>query len=212
MPTDNLTIILRAVYIDYTLMHNSWLLLRWRYRRSFDPFTGSIICGRIISRTLKNNVKIMCYLKIKRLFDEICEDVDVDTPKALKPSQSKMVFMMLSFIVTVVLYVLCCSQKGVFFSGIYYSGHGPLGWICLWITCYCMSSLYCSFMLWFLGLTPQRKPRWGLFATGMAFFVLFVGGLSRHVPKPIIGELLIGSSAALLIYCSLFKLHKSATD
>lgn len=132
------------------------------------------------------------------------EDEKVDAAVAMKSTKAKALLMAIAFIATATLFIICCTQGGVFFSGIVYAGRGWFGWVCLWFTCAWTALIVCVFTFWLLGLTPTKRPRWELFATGAAFLLLFVSGLSRHVPNPMLGEMLTGSAAALPLYLSLF--------
>ena len=75
-----------------------------------------------------------------------------------------------------------------------------------WVMVYCTfaASIFSLATLWVLKFTPRRKPRWDYFAFGTAFLVLFVGGVSRHLLNPVIGEISVGAAATLLLYVSLF--------
>ena len=43
IPSPAMEISIRSLYVDYKLMHDSWLLLRWKYRHArYDPYTGAI--------------------------------------------------------------------------------------------------------------------------------------------------------------------------
>lgn len=142
--------------------------------------------------------------QISKMILSIYEDVEADVAIVVKPTKSKVGLMALSFAVTVVLFIICYLQKGVFFSGIVYAGHGWFGWICLWLSCMWTATILCAFVLWFLGLSPLKRPRWAYFAAGVAFLLLFVSGLSWHLPDPMLGEMLVGSAAALPLFLSLF--------
>ena len=62
------------------------------------------------------------------------EDEKADAAVAMKPTKVKVLLTMLSFVVAMVLFTICCTQDGVFFSGIAYAGRGWFGWICLSLT------------------------------------------------------------------------------
>lgn len=141
---------------------------------------------------------------IKKVIMAIYEDEKADVVVAMKPTKAKVLLMALAFIVTAVLFTICCLQDGVFFSGIIYAGHGWFGWVLLWLTCAWAAIIVCAFVLWLLGLSPLKRPRWAHFAAEAAFLLLFLSGLSRHVPDPMLGETLVGSGAGLLLYLSLF--------
>ncbi len=40
--------------------------------------------------------------------------------------------------------------------------------------------------------------------TGVAYLLLFLSGLCRHLPNPMLGEMVVGSRAVLPLYLSLF--------
>ena len=141
---------------------------------------------------------------IKRAISALYEDVEADVAVAMKPTKSKVLLMALTFVVTMVLFTICCFQDGVFFSGIAYAGRGWFGWFCLLLTCAWTAIILSTFTLWLLGLTTFKRPRWAYFAAGAAFLLLFLSGLSRHVPDPMLGEIGVGSVSALLFYLSLF--------
>lgn len=132
------------------------------------------------------------------------EEEKADAAVSMKPTKAKVLLMALAFITATVLFTICCFQGGVYFSGIEYAGHGWLGWVLLWFTCAWTALIVCTFVLWLLGLTPLKRPRWAYFAAGATFLLLFLSGLSRHVPNPMLGEMLVGSAAALPLYLSLF--------
>ena len=131
-------------------------------------------------------------------------DEKADVAVAMKPTKAKVLLMALALIVTAVLFTICCSKDGVFISGIAYAGRGWFGWVLLWFTCAWTALIVCVSTFWLLGLTPLKRPRWELFAAGAAFLLLFLSGLSRYVPNPMLGEMLVGSAAALPLYLSLF--------
>ncbi len=141
--------------------------------------------------------------KIKSAIFEVFEET-AGQAKPMRLSRSAMLLHMLSLVLTVVLFVICLKERGAFFSGIDYSCHGALGWIGLWISCVWAAYILSIFVFWLFGVTPLKRPRWDYFAFGIAFLVLFLSGLSRHVPSPCIGEVLVGSAATLLLYVSLF--------
>jgi len=78
------------------------------------------------------------------------------------------------------------------------------GGIALWFTCAWAATILSIVIMWFLGITPLKKPRWDYFGFGLAFLALFLSGLSRQVPSPVLGEMMVGAAATLLIYLGLF--------
>lgn len=141
---------------------------------------------------------------IKEKILALYEEVETDVAEVTRPTKGKAILMVLTFMMTVALFTICCCQDGVFFSSIVYAGRGWFGWVCLFLACAWTAIIVSMFPLWLLGLTPLKRPHRAYFAAGMAFLLLFLSGLSRHVPDPMLGETLVGSGAALLLYLSLF--------
>ena len=140
--------------------------------------------------------------RITRFYAWVSEtDTDLDV---MSPSKANVILYVMRLVVTVSCFVMCCTCHGRFFSGIDYAGHGVWGWIGLWFTCAWGATIQSIAVMWFLGVTPLKKPRWDYFGFGLAFLALFLSGLSRHVPSPILGEMMVGSAASLLIYLGLF--------
>ncbi len=138
---------------------------------------------------------------ITRFFEWVSEpDDDLDVPL----SGANFILYLMRLVFTVSYFVICCTWHGRFFSGIDYAAHGVWGWIGLWFSCAFVASIISMATMWVLKITPRMKPRWDYFAFGMAFLVLFVGGVSRHLPNPVIGEISVGAAATLLLYVSLF--------
>ena len=144
---------------------------------------------------------------IKEEILAIYDDVETEVEVAMTPNRSKVLLKALAFVVTVVHFTICRFQDGIFFSGIVYAGHGWCGWVCLLLSCAWTAIILSAFTLWRLGLTPFKRPRWELLIPGAAFLLLFVSGLSRHAPDPMLSETLVGFGAALLLYLSLFVEH-----
>ena len=119
-------------------------------------------------------------------------------------SRANAILYVMRLVVTVLIYVICCFHHGQSFSGIDYAGHGVWGWIGLWFTCAWAATILSIFVMWFLGTTPLRKPRWEYFGFGIAFSVLLLSGLSKRTPSPVLGEMMVGSAAAFLLYLGLF--------
>ena len=119
-------------------------------------------------------------------------------------TRANVILYVMRLVVTVLIYAICCFQQGRFFSGIDYAGHGVWGWIGLWFTCTWAASILSIAVMWIIGITPLKKPRWDYFTFGLAFLALFLSGLSSHVPSPILGEIMVESAATLLIYLGLF--------
>ena len=112
---------------------------------------------------------------------------------------------------TVLLFAICRFRHGRFFTGIDYSGQGVLGRIGLWFTCVWLSAIISILGLWSIGKNPLKKPRWKYLPLCVAFLVSFVSGLSRLTPNPMVGEILVGSVAAVLTYWTLFSGTKKNT-
>ena len=125
--------------------------------------------------------------------------------KAASPGRTNVILYVARLTLTVVLFAICYRRHGVFFSGIDYSGHSIWGWFGLWFTCAWAACIIGMAVLWLLKITPLREPRWDYFAFGVTFLILFMSGLSRQVPNPIIGEIGVGAAATLLLYVSLFS-------
>jgi len=106
--------------------------------------------------------------------------------------------------VTLLLYAICFFRHGRFFSGIDYAGSSVLGWIGLWFTCAWAATILSIVVMWILGITPLKKPRWEYFGFGITFSALFLSGLSEFAPSPILGEMMVGSAAVLLLYLGLY--------
>ena len=134
----------------------------------------------------------------------MCARMDRTAAKINMASRPNDILYVMRLVVTVLIYVICCFHHGQSFSGIDYAGHGVWGWIGLWFTCAWAATILSIFVMWFLGITPLKKPRWDCFAFGLAFGGLFLSGLTSHVPCPPFGEMTVGSAAALLLYLGLF--------
>lgn len=134
----------------------------------------------------------------------MCARMDRIATKNNMAIRANAILYVMRLVVTVLIYVVCCFHQGRFFSGIDYAGHGVWGWIGLWFTCAWAATILSIAVMWFLKLTPLRKPRWDYQAFGLAFLGLFLSGLSRQVPSPVLGEMMVGSAAAVLIYMGLF--------
>ena len=106
--------------------------------------------------------------------------------------------------VTLLLYAICFFRHGRFFSGIDYAGSSVWGWFGLWFACAWAATLLSILVMWILGITPLKKPRWDYFGFSIAFSALFLSGLSKTAPSPALGEMMVGSAAALLMYMGLF--------
>lgn len=146
----------------------------------------------------------MDWIEMKRRFIRLYEDVtgsDLEDERNLKGNG---ILYVMRVGITIVFYIICCTWHGRFFSGIDYAGHGIWGWIGLWLSCTWAATIVSIVTMWFLKLTPQARPHSGYFILGIVFLLLFVGGLSRHVQNPVIGEILVGSAASVLLYLSLF--------
>ena len=136
-------------------------------------------------------------------FYEWVSKTDADL-EVMPPSRANIILYVMQLVVTVSCFVMCCTWHGRFFSGIDYAGHGVWGWIGLWFSCAFAASIISMATMWVLKMTPRMKPRWDYFAFGIAFLVMFVGGVSRNVPNPVIGEISVGAATTLLLYVSLF--------
>lgn len=130
--------------------------------------------------------------------------MDWKTTKDKRVFKANALLYVMRLMVTVLIYAIRCFHKGRFFSGIDYAGYGVWGWIGLWFSCTWAASILSIAVMWIIGLTPLKKPRWDYLAFGLAFLALFLGGLSSHVPNPVLGEIMVGSAATLLIYLGLF--------
>lgn len=146
----------------------------------------------------------MDWTKMKHVITSLFEVVSGLELKAVRISRANAFLYLMRLGVTVLLYAICFLRHGRFFSGIDYAGHGVWGWIGLWFTCACAATLLLIVVMWILGITPLKRPRWDCFAFGLAFLSLFLSGLSSHVPSPVLGELMVGSAAALLLYLGVF--------
>ena len=105
--------------------------------------------------------------------------------------------------ITLLLFLICAFRRGVFFTGIDYSGHGILAWIALWLSCAWLSVGPAVVILWAIKLIPVKNTRWGYFVFGVLFLGLFVSGAARFASHPILGEMLVGAASAMGFYCSL---------
>lgn len=119
-------------------------------------------------------------------------------------TRANAILYVMRLVVTVLVYAICCFHQGRFFSGIDYAGHGVWGWIGLWFTCAWAATILSIVVMWILGITPLKKPRWEYFGFGIAFSALFLSGLSKLAPSPVLGEMMVGSATALLLYLGLF--------
>ena len=146
----------------------------------------------------------MDWTKMKHVITSLFEDVSGLELKAVRISRANALLYLMRLGVTVLLYAICFLRHGHFFSGIDYAGHGVWGWIGLWFTCAWSATLLSILVMWILGITPLKKPRWDYCGFCIAFSALFLSGLSKIAPSPALGEMMVGSAAALLMYMGLF--------
>ena len=146
----------------------------------------------------------MDWKRMKHVIASQFEDVSSLEFKDVRISRANACLYLMRLGITVLLYAICLLRHGRFFSGIDYAGHGVWGWIGLWFTCAWAATPLSIVVMWILGKTPLKKPRWDCFAFGLAFLSLFLSGLSSHVPTPVLGEMMVGSAAAFLLYLGLF--------
>lgn len=130
--------------------------------------------------------------------------MDWKTTKDKRAFKANALLYVMRLVVTVLVYAICCIRSGRFFSGIDYAGHGVWGWIGLWFTCAWAATILSIVVMWILGITPLKKPRWEYFGFGITFSALFLSGLSEFAPSPILGEMMVGSAAVLLLYLGLY--------
>ena len=145
--------------------------------------------------------------KMNDFFEEMYKDAasEAMVHAAPSPKAATKVLMALALILALFLFfVFAVPCKGIFPSGIDYSGHGFLGWAALFLSSACMATMVSVFVLWLFRGLPRRKPEWKYFAFAIVFMVLFVVGISRHVPDPIIGEVGCGACTVMALYLSFF--------
>lgn len=130
--------------------------------------------------------------------------MDRTAAKINPATRAHAILYVMRLVVTVLLFSICCFHQGRFFSGIDYAGHGVWGWIGLWFSCAWAATILSIIGMWILGITPLKKPRWEYFGFGIAFSVLLLSGLSKRTPSPVLGEMMVGSAAAFLLYLGLF--------
>ena len=96
-------------------------------------------------------------------------------------------------------------QDGVFFSRIDYSGNGFLGWTGLLITSLMTGGICSILALRLLRCTARRKPSWKSFTLAILALLLFLSGIARHSPLPMISEMLLSAIAFATLLRSFYK-------
>ena len=120
------------------------------------------------------------------------------------PSAAKRVIWGFTLVLASLFFIDCLSRGGSFATGIVYAGYGVFGLACLGVTCASASCLAAIITLWLLNLTPNRRPRKVPLGLVILFLVWFEVGLARHLPDPVLGEMVLGAASALFLYLSLF--------
>ena len=110
----------------------------------------------------------------------------------------------ISVVIGLILFVIYAINGGVFESGIDYSGHGVWGMFALLLTSISLAGIVTMIFFWIIGYASQKKLRRICLPVAFSFLVLFILGVARHSPFPVLTELGCAMVSGMTFFLGLF--------
>ena len=106
-------------------------------------------------------------------------------------------YWIITVALAVVLFLICRGLDYHFFSGVYYSGSS----LHLWLPCVFLASTASIIIVWLIRRTTG-KPIWWLLVAGLVLLTVWLSGLARLLPWPILSDCVLGVLTANAVYWS----------
>lgn len=103
-----------------------------------------------------------------------------------------------------ILFFIYAGNGGIFASGIDYSGHGVWGMLALLLTCISLAGIVIMIFFWIIGYAPRKKLRRVCLPVAFTLLALFILGVARHSPAPILTELGSATASGLAFFIGLY--------
>lgn len=110
----------------------------------------------------------------------------------------------ISVMMGLILFVIYVINGGVFESGIVYSGHGVWGMFALLLTSISLAGIVTMIFFWIFGYATQKKLRRICLPVAFSFLVLFILGVARHSPFPVLTELGCAMISGMAFFLGLY--------
>ena len=131
-------------------------------------------------------------------------DQDRERPRPVSLRRLSKLIGVISVVTGLILFVIYAMNGGVFESGIDYSGHGVWGMFALLLTSISLAGIVTMIFFWIFGFAPRKKLRRICLPVAFSFMVLFILGVARHSPAPVLTELGCAMISGMAFFLGLY--------